>query len=103
MTDEEVKKYPRTALRNYDAEFRLQKPETIGETDHTFDLSNYADFLENKIEQNIFDAKTAEEKKRVALFQKVVERLNEKIHGNGIDVGMSDNYRDLILETKLEE
>ena len=44
-----------------------------------------------------------EEKKRAALLQKVVERLNEKIQGNGIDCGMSDNYRDLILETKLEE
>ncbi|MCK9616144.1 MAG: hypothetical protein M0R48_11750 [Candidatus Omnitrophica bacterium] len=53
----------------YDAEFRLQKPETIGETDHTFDLSNYVDFLENKIEQNIFDMKIADEKKRVALLQ----------------------------------
>ena len=44
-----------------------------------------------------------DEKKRVALLQKVVERLNEKIQGNGIDCGMSENYRDLILETKLEE
>lgn len=43
-----------------------------------------------------------DEKKRVALLQKVVERLNEKIQGNGIDCGMSENYRDLILETKLE-
>lgn len=33
----------------YDAEFRLEKPETIGETDHAFDLSNYVDFLESKI------------------------------------------------------
>ena len=52
------------------------------------------------VEQN----KTAiDEKKRVDLLQKVVERLNEKIQGNGIDCGMSDNYRDMILETKLEE
>ena len=52
------------------------------------------------VEQN----KTAiDEKKRMALLQKVVERLNEKIQGNGIDCGMSENYRDLILETKLEE
>ena len=87
----------------YDAEFRLQRPETIGETDRAFDLLNYVDFLENKIEQNAFDMKPADEKKRVALLQKVVERLNEKIQGNGIDCGMSDNYRDLILETKLEE
>lgn len=52
---------------------------------------------ENKEEQASID-----EKKRIALLQKVVERLNEKIQGNGIDCGMSDNYRDLILETKLE-
>ena len=38
----------------YDAEFRLAKPETIGETDHTFDLSNYVDFLESKIIQGSF-------------------------------------------------
>ena len=44
-----------------------------------------------------------DEKKRVALLQKVVERLNEKIQGNGIECELSDNYRDLILETKLEE
>jgi len=43
-----------------------------------------------------------DEKKRVALLQKVVERLNEKIQGNGIDCGMSDNYKEFILETKLE-
>jgi len=33
----------------YDAEFRKAKPETIGESNHTFDLSNYVDFLESKI------------------------------------------------------
>ena len=53
---------------------------------------------EDKEEQSSID-----EKKRGALLQKVVERLNEKIQGNGIDCGMSENYRDLILETKLEE
>ena len=88
----------------YDAEFRLQKPETIGETDHTFDLSNYVDFLENKIEQNIFDMKIADEKKRVALLQKVVERINGHIREeHGILLGINKKLRDLILETKLEE
>lgn len=33
----------------YDSDFRIAKPETIGETDHTFDLSGYVDFLESKI------------------------------------------------------
>ena len=51
------------------------------------------------VEQN---KTAADEKKRMALLQKVVERLNEKIQGNGIDCGMSENYRELILETKLE-
>ena len=55
-------------------------------------------------EQKIVEQNKAaiDEKKRVALLQKVVERLNEKIQGNGIDCGMSENYRELILETKLE-
>jgi len=77
----------------YDAEFRLQRPETIGETDRAFDLLNYVDFLENKIEQNAFDMKTIDEKKRVALLQKVVEQINGHIRKELLD---------LILETKLE-
>ena len=86
----------------YDAEFRLQRPETIGETDHAFDLLNYVDFLENKIEQNAFDMKPADEKKRMALLQKVVERLNAKFAEHDIEEGISDNYKEFILETKLE-
>ena len=88
----------------YDAEFRLQRPETIGETDHVFDLLNYVDFLENKIEQNAFDMKPADEKKRVALLQKVVERLDAHLKAlpGPIECGLSDNYKEFILETKLE-
>ena len=89
----------------YDAEFRLQRPETIGETDHAFDLLNYVDFLENKIEQNAFDMKPADEKKRMALLQKVVERLDAHLKAlpGPIECGLSDNYKEFILETKLEE
>ena len=89
----------------YDAEFRLQRPETIGETDHAFDLLNYVDFLENKIEQNAFDMKPVDEKKRVALLQKVVERLDTHLKAlpGPIECGLSDNYKEFILETKLEE
>ncbi len=89
----------------YDAEFRLQRPETIGETDHAFDLLNYVDFLENKIEQNAFDMKPADEKKRVALLQKVVARLDAHLKAlpGPIECGLSDNYKEFILETKLEE
>ena len=88
----------------YDAEFRLQRPETIGETDHAFDLLNYVDFLENKIEQNAFDMKPADEKKRVALLQKVVDRLDAHLKAlpGPIECGLSDNYKEFILETKLE-
>ena len=88
----------------YDAEFRLQRPETIDETDHAFDLLNYVDFLENKIEQNAFDMKPADEKKRVALLQKVVERLDTHLKAlpGPIECGLSDNYKEFILETKLE-
>ena len=59
--------------------------------------------MEQKLISRKEEAKVSiDEKKRVALLQKVVERLNEKIQGNGIDCGMSENYRALILETKLE-
>ena len=44
-----------------------------------------------------------DEKKHVALLQKVVDRLNAKFSELYIDEGLSANYRDLILETKLEE
>ena len=46
--------------------------------------------------------KSLEEKKRVALLQKVVDRLNAKFAEHDIEGGISANYRDLILETKLE-
>ena len=35
----------------FEKEFRKDHPETIGETDHTFDLLNYSEWLENKIER----------------------------------------------------
>jgi hypothetical protein len=42
-------------------------------------------------------------KYRVALLQKVVDRLNEKLDCPSRSCGLSDNFRDLILETKLED
>ena len=53
---------------------------------------------ENKEEQAAID-----EKKHAALLQKVVDRLNAKFAEHDIEGGISANYRDLILETKLEE
>lgn len=38
-------------MRKYDKEFREAHPETIGETDSHFDVSNYADWLENRLEE----------------------------------------------------
>ena len=55
---------------------------------------------ENKEEQASID-----EKKRVALLQKVVERLDAHLKAlpGPIECGLSDNYKEFILETKLEE
>lgn len=33
----------------YEKEFRKDHPETLGETDKAFDLSNYVEWLENKL------------------------------------------------------
>ena len=52
------------------------------------------------VEQN----KTAiDEKKRMALLQKVVERLNVALCCTECCDALDTKYRDLILETKLEE
>lgn len=33
----------------YKEEYKLDKPETIGETDYTFDLDNYREWLEEQL------------------------------------------------------
>jgi hypothetical protein len=43
----------------FEEEFRLDKPETIGETDRHFDLDNYKDWLEYQL---------AEARKQLSLF-----------------------------------
>lgn len=43
----------------FEEEFRLDKPETIGETDRHFDLDNYKDWLEFQL---------AEARKQLSLF-----------------------------------
>lgn len=35
----------------YEKEFRKDHPETVGETDSYFDLSNYCDWLEKKLKE----------------------------------------------------
>ena len=53
------------------------------------------------VEQN---KAAADEKKRMALLQKVVERLDAHLKAlpGPIECGLSDNYKEFILETKLE-
>ena len=92
---------------------KIDRAETIAvslENIELIDLLHDIRFDCERMEQKLISRKeeakeqaVIDEKKRVALLQKVVERLNEKIRGNGIDGGMSENYRELILETKLEE
>ena len=53
---------------------------------------------ENKEEQASID-----EKKRVALLQKVVERINNEALQYGTKCCLDKYFCDLILETKLEE
>lgn len=36
----------------YEKQFRKDNPQTIGETDSIFDLDNYKDWLEEKLEEN---------------------------------------------------
>jgi len=52
------------------------------------------------VEQN---KTAADEKKRVALLQKVVERLNVALCCTECCDALDTKYRDLILETKLEK
>ena len=92
---------------------KLDKAEQIAKSLGSLDLIDLLHDIRfdcERMEQKLISRKeeakeqaAIDEKKRVVLLQKVVERLNEKIQGNGIDCGMSENYRDLILETKLEE
>ena len=37
-------------MYKYEEQFREENPQTIGETDQQFDLSNYKDWLERKLE-----------------------------------------------------
>ena len=39
-------------MYQFEKQFRLEKPETIGEEDSVFDLENYKDWLEQKLIQS---------------------------------------------------
>ena len=38
-------------MYKYEKQFRAENPQTIGETDQQFDISNYKDWLERKLEE----------------------------------------------------
>lgn len=39
-------------MKLFEKEFRKERPETIGETDSIFDLDNYKDWLEEKLQKS---------------------------------------------------
>ena len=57
----------------YDAEFRKDHPETIGETDQTFDLSNYCEWLEKRVADR--DALRAELERTKEELEMVLHRV----------------------------
>jgi len=65
----------------FEEEFRLDHPETVGETDREFDLNNYKDWLE---------AQLIEARKQLALYS-VVGRSEQLV----CDCGKTYNERDL--------
>lgn len=54
-------------MKQFENQFRTEKSETIGETDSHFDLSNYNDFIEEKLNYflnkvlNVFEADNKQE------------------------------------------
>ena len=62
--------------KRFEEEFRLDHPETVGETDKHFDLHNYKDWLE---------AQLTEARKQLALYNVVgqSEQLHECTHKKG--------------------
>ena len=72
-------------MYQFEKQFRLEKPETIGEEDSVFDLENYKDWLEQKLIQS-----------GVALTEL---SFQVKQYASG-DIGTLDYFRD---ELKLAE
>ena len=92
---------------------KLDSAETIAvslENIELIDLLKDIRFDCERMEQKLISRKeeaeeqtVIEEKKRVALLQKVVERLNVALCCTECCDALDTKYRDLILETKLEE
>ena len=72
-------------MYQFEKQFRLEKPETVGEDDSIFDLGNYKDWLEQKLIQS-----------GIALTEL---SFQVKQYASG-DIGTLDYFRD---ELKLAE
>ena len=72
-------------MYQFEKQFRLEKPETVGEDDSIFDLENYKDWLEQKLIQS-----------GIALTEL---SFQVKQYASG-DIGTMDYFRD---ELKLAE
>ena len=72
-------------MYKFEQQFRKDNPETIGETDQYFDLDNYKDWLEEKLE-----------KANHALNELVFQ---VKQYSSG-DIGTEDYFRDEIKMAK---
>ena len=70
-------------MRKFEKEFRLQHPETIGETDKDFDNYNYTEFLESVLE------KMAQPKEEQP--EKIVRELPKVDEAGAIAVSISSN------------
>lgn len=93
---------------------KLDSAETIAvslENIELIDLLHDIRFDCERMEQKLISRKeeaeeqaAIDEKKRMALLQKVVERLDAHLKAlpGPIECGLSDNYKEFILETKLE-
>ena len=80
--------------------------ENIDLIDLLHDIRFDCERMEQKLISRKEEAKVSiDEKKRVALLQKVVARLDAHLKAlpGPIECGLSDNYKEFILETKLEE
>lgn len=62
----------------FEEEFRLDHPETVGETDSHFDLDNYKDWLE---------AQLIEARKQLALYNVVGRSEQLKCHHQYVNAG----------------
>ena len=78
----------------YKKEFKKENPETIGETDYTFDISNYCDWLEEKYEELKIQRDVAVESLEECDFS--ICRLCKVINPHHKDCTQCDDRDDLL-------